>query len=80
MGPFCEYADVLGKPGEGFHKARLGPFAAGDLIATIILAIIIALIWQINIFATFSLVFGLGVLMHWAFCVDTAFMRMLSGT
>jgi hypothetical protein len=77
MGLFCEHKDALGKPGEGFHASRIGPFAAGDLIATIIVAIIIAIIWNVNILLAFGGLFVAGALLHWAFCVDTAFMKMI---
>ena len=73
----CEYKDILGKPGEGFHSRRIGGFALGDIIGTIIIGIIIAIVFHVNIFAAVFGTFAVGTFMHWLFCVDTTFMHLL---
>lgn len=84
MGVFCEYKDILGKPREGVHAKRLKigakSFAFNDIAATIIVAIVIALVWHVNIFKVAGGLFLSGVFLHWLFCVDTEFNRMIELT
>ena len=41
---FCDYKDSLGKIGEGVHAERVGGFAIRDVIATIGLGIVLAIL------------------------------------
>jgi hypothetical protein len=68
----CQYRDVFGKPGEGFHKTRLFGLAAYDLIGTIILIIVISVLTGVNVLVVALFVSILTVMIHRAFCVDTA--------
>lgn len=84
---FCKYKDVFGKPGEGIHSTRWGPFAAFDLGATIVLAMILALVFRMSFFSFLVMLVVfliLGELMHWMFCVDTpvilAIKRLFKGS
>ena len=78
----CRFKDTLGEPGVGFHAARIGPFALWDTVGT--LAIAYLLNWSlggspVKDFA--KIAFGLfifGQFLHWLFCVDTAFMKMIN--
>ena len=69
----CQYKDVLGKPDEGVHKHVAG-FAIGDVIGTLFIAAIIGQTPR-ETFHWFIWFFTLGQLLHWLFCVDTAFLR-----
>lgn len=84
---FCQYKNIFGKPNEGAHKYRLGPFAAVDLIGTFALAMMLC--WLLNYpdsvssvqLDQFVLVFLalllLGESMHIMFCVSTPVTRAL---
>lgn len=68
----CPYSELFGKPGEGFHKDRLFGLAANDLIGTVILIVIIAIVSGYSLLSVALVVSVLTVLIHKAFCVDTA--------
>lgn len=72
----CKYKDVFGKPNEGFHSTRIGPFALLDILGTIIIAYILSKIWLVSFSYSLFCVFILGELLHWLFCVDTAFLKI----
>ncbi len=73
----AEYRDILGKPNEGVHAKRIGPFALNDFIGTIIGAIILSYIINTTFIKAFIFLFILGEVLHYIFCVDTAFLRIL---
>ena len=73
----CQYKHALGEPGKGFHEKRLFGLAANDLLGTIFIGIIIAIILNINPIITVLALFILGELLHLLFCVDTAFLKYL---
>lgn len=76
---FCAYRDALGRPGQGVHAPRLGPYAAVDLGLTAAAAYALAgpepTVGRFAAAAAALLV--LAVVFHWAFCVDTALARQL---
>lgn len=74
----CKYKNILGVPNEGFHKLRFGPFGFVDIIVTLILAGIVSYFMDVNSFYTFVILFIIGQIFHWLFCVNTAFMNMLN--
>jgi len=76
----CQYRDALGVPKQGFHSARLGPFARNDLLATagaaLFLNIFVAfganpISWSISLIVLFLSIWLLGVVLHVVFCVPT---------
>ncbi len=73
----AQYKDILGVPGEGVHAKRIGPFAINDFIGTIIGAIILSYLFDTTILKAFIFLFILGEVLHYIFCVDTAFLRIL---
>jgi hypothetical protein len=73
----CQFKDSLGVPGEGFHSTRFMGLAVGDTVGTFILAWIIARLFGLNYLPTVIALFVIGELMHWYFCVDTAFLKYL---
>lgn len=68
---FCQYKNSLGKPFEGIHSSRIGPFAFVDTVATVIVAVLISWWFKTGFFKTFICIFILGIVLHWIFCVDT---------
>lgn len=71
-------ANLFGEPGKGFHKARFLGLARNDLIATVIVAGLLAWWLDENFFVVFILLFILGEITHAALGVRTAFLRQLS--
>lgn len=67
----CQYRNIFGEPHEGFHAARIGPYARNDIIATFFVAIIIAVILNTNIIVTTVLLFAASIPIHMLFCVKT---------
>jgi hypothetical protein len=72
----CPFANALGKPGEGVHALRFAGFAVNDTLMTVIVAVLTAKAYHINFFLSFFLWFLLGEILHYVFCVDTAFLRL----
>lgn len=70
------YANVLGKPGEGFHKHVAG-MAIGDIIATGIVAYGLSYYTDKSFIVMFIILFVIGTLLHIAFCVPTQFIKLL---
>jgi len=76
----CPYANILGVPGEGVHAQRLMGLALNDTIATLVAALITS--WLFNVSLLYSIIgwFILGELLHYAFGVNTAFLKMIGIT
>lgn len=74
---FCKYKDVLGVPKQGFHAPRLLGFAAYDVIGTFMLGLLFSILLNKSYWSTTLVLFLLGIFLHWLFCVDTTFNRLL---
>lgn len=76
----CPYANILGVPGEGVHAQRFMGLALNDTIATLVAALITS--WLFNVSLLYSIIgwFILGELLHYAFGVNTAFLKMIGIT
>jgi hypothetical protein len=73
----CPYANALGVPGEGVHSKRIFGLALFDTVATIILAILFAWVFQIPIWKSLFFWFVLGEVLHYVFGTQTAFLKAL---
>lgn len=73
----CKYRNLLGKPGQGIHSFQIGGIAVTDVILTVLGAILIAWLSKANFFWVLLGLFGLGVALHWLFCVPTTMNKML---
>lgn len=73
----CKYKDILGAPNTGIHSRRIFGFALNDIIGTIAVSFIISIVFKKSFLKTLIIVFIIGELMHYIFCVDTAFMKLL---
>jgi len=73
----CPYANSLGVPGEGVHAKRFMGIALYDLLGTVGLAIATYFVLHIHPIYAFIGWFVLAEILHYAFGVDTAFLRMI---
>lgn len=79
-GASCPLKYALGIPGMGFHAARIGPIdiALYDTLGTIGLAFVTWLIApRVPFWMHFIAWFILGEVLHLAFGIDTAFLRII---
>lgn len=74
----CPFKNALGIPGEGVHSYRIFGLAAFDIIATIIVAIISSFYTNTSFALNFLGWFILGEVLHYVFCVKTAFLKLIS--
>ena len=74
---WCQYKDILGKPGKGIHSYRLFGVAIADVIMTLIAAYIIAYMFKIRFYYVAICLFILGIVLHRAFCVKTTIDTLL---
>jgi len=75
----CPYKNIFGKPNEGFHSARIGPYALNDTVGTIALSGVISYTLKTDFIPTLVSVFIIAEVSHYAFCVDTAFINQVFG-
>ena len=73
----CKYKDALGIPNKGLHQYRIFNIAIFDVFLTIIVALIISYIFNINFLLTVIILFLLGIIMHRIFCVKTTIDKIL---
>lgn len=73
----CKYKDIFGKPGEGVHKHRIFGLATVDLLGTILLSILLGYLLKKNILIMFLIIFLIGELLHYFFCVETALIKLI---
>lgn len=76
MDIFKDHKDIFGKPEEGVHKHTLFGLAIVDVVMTVIICIIIAIIGDFNITTTIIGGFIIGEFFHLLFGVDTRFLRL----
>jgi len=76
----CPYAHILGVPGEGVHAQRFMGLALNDTIATIVAALLTAWIFKVSLLYSVIGWFVAGEVLHYAFGVNTAFLKMLGIT
>ena len=73
----CKYKDLLGIPNKGIHQYRIFNIAIVDVILTIIVALIISYIFNINFPLMVIILFLLGIIIHKIFCVTTTIDNLL---
>lgn len=74
----CQYRDIAGKPGEGFHRHFLG-IAVGDVLGTVLIVFLIHKIFSTNFWLLLAITMLIAVLVHRLFCVDTTVNKILFG-
>lgn len=76
----CEYRDLFGKVGEGVHSYRIANIAIFDVIATVLGALFLHILFPSYRFLTIlAVLFLLGIFLHHLFCVRTTIDRLLFG-
>jgi hypothetical protein len=68
---------MFGVPGQGVHSYRIFNIAVVDVLATLVLAFIISLLFNVSFFYTSIVLFALGILFHRLFCVRTTIDKLL---
>ena len=76
----CPYANILGVPGEGVHAQRFMGLALNDTLATIVVALLTSWILDFPFLYSLFLWFVAGEVLHYAFGVNTAFLKMIGIT
>ena len=74
----CRYKNIFGIPGEGIHSYRVYNIAIMDVIGTILIGLIISFLFDTPLIKTIILLFLLGCIMHYLFCVDTTVNKYLN--
>lgn len=77
MGLFCKYKDIAGVPNEGVHAARFMGMASVDLGLTALFSVFVSYKYNISLLFVFMIIMTIGIIAHWAFCVDTALIKWL---
>jgi hypothetical protein len=73
----CEYKDIFGVPNEGMHKYRIFDIAIVDTISTIAIAYLIHYKFETNFLLTLLIIFIVGEIFHYIFCVETTIIKYL---
>ena len=76
---FCQYKNIFGQPGQGFHNHFGTPVAIGDLVATMGIAYFISRRYKYPYLKTFAGTMLVAITVHKMFCVDTALNNFLFG-
>jgi len=73
----CPYKYILGIPGQGFHSTRIFGYALNDTIATIVLALVTAYLFNLPFLPTLVVWLVLGEILHYVFGTQTAFLTSI---
>lgn len=76
----CPHANALGTPGEGVHAQRFMGLALNDMIATLVVALLTKWFFDVPLLYAILGWFVAGEVLHYAFGVNTAFLKMLGIT
>jgi fatty acid desaturase len=68
---------MLGAPNTGLHSIRLFDIAIFDVTLTILLGVLLAYYLKINFWICLVILFIVGEFLHYIFCVDTTFIKIL---
>jgi hypothetical protein len=68
---------AFGAPREGVHKYRFLGMAIFDWVTSFIVMIFITWAFNVRFLYAFLGVFITGIVLHWAFCVDTTLNRLV---
>jgi hypothetical protein len=67
----CRYKDIFGRPREGAHAYRIFDIAVVDVVATVIVAFVIARVFSVAFWKSLVGLFIAGIISHRVFCVRT---------
>jgi hypothetical protein len=76
---FCEHRHAAGKPGAGFHAARIPliDLVLFDVLGTVLIAWLVAHWLDVSVPYTVVGAFVLGTILHLLFCVETPVTRWI---
>lgn len=74
---FCKYRDVFGEPNKGVHSYRVAGLAIVDVIGMLLINWLISYMYDLDFFFVLVWVILATILIHYLFCVPTAFNRAL---
>jgi hypothetical protein len=72
----CQYKDIFGQPGTGAHTHVFG-IAVVDLGLTIGGALVISKLTGKSAWFILFILLIMGIFLHWVFCVETTFAKLL---
>jgi hypothetical protein len=73
----CRYKNIFGEVRKGFHAPRIMNMAMNDWIGTFLLAYIYGRYTSTPYIQSLLIVFVVGQLCHFLFCVDTTIMKYI---
>lgn len=73
----CRYKDIFGRPREGAHAYRIFDIAVVDVAATVVVAFIIARVFDFVFWKSLVVLFIIGIISHRAFCVRTTVDKLI---
>ena len=76
----CPYAFIFGKPKEGAHSTRFFGYAVVDSVATVLLAILLAYVFNTEFWFTLLATFVAGEILHYIMGVQTQLLTTLGLT
>lgn len=76
----CPYKDLFGAPGTGAHSYRIADVAVVDTVLTALLAYAIARYYEKPFWTVFIILFLIGEVMHYHFCVQTTFIKWIKSS
>jgi hypothetical protein len=83
MHPFdinlCNYSDIFGRPKEGVHSHRIFGLATIDVLGTIGGGYLLSRWMGISFIVSTIILFIIGIILHYLFCVDTTINITLFG-
>lgn len=75
----CKYRHIFGEERKGFHSYRFLDVAIGDVIGTVLIALLIAYLFNFSFLNTVIVAFIVGILAHRLFCVNTKLNTIIFG-
>jgi hypothetical protein len=75
----CQYKNIFGAVGTGAHSYRFLGLAIVDVVLTVVVGVLIAWFFRINVVYTVLGFFVAGILLHRLFCVRTTIDKLIFG-
>ena len=75
----CKYKDIFGKPNTDIHSYRIFNIAYMDVIFTILAGILISYSFNYSLIKVLIVLFLIGIVMHYIFCVKTTVNNFIFG-
>ena len=73
----CPYAFIFGKPKQGAHSTRFMGYAVVDSVGTVLLAILLAYVFNTGFWITLLATFVVGEILHYVMGAQTQFLTAI---